>query len=372
MDTRIAALVVLGAFVLGESAAAQDRAFAPRRLAASELKVSVPQTALDEQFQALAAMPFVEVEYSRLGNISRLKGQTHLLVSGQGRSVQFDQSADEIFQKLRTLLVARGTEKLIVRSSLEYADGTLLSVKLGQTIRDVPVEGAFIELAIDTATGEIVEGSFQFVPDQGLPTDPKLAAQEAFRAATEALEASGKAAKGTVTQGHAPVLKYYCPFRRADVPRLTWEVYAAYPSPADDEGSVIVVIDAVTGELIDIRSSSAHAVSWPAWTAFNAEPKPATDQFPNGLGTTTDSVASATWQNAAQADQAWGDYGLGRTPRQIDVVVHYGTGFPTRVLRLASRDTGCISGTAPHPEPTSPDRSAYQETSLHTSTIIRD
>ena len=249
MDTRIAALVVLGVIALGESTLAQDRAFAPRRVSASELKISVPQAALDQQFQALAAMPSVEVEYSRLGNISRLKGRTHLLISDQGRSVQFDQSADEIFQKLRILLVASGTEKLIVRSSLEYADGTLLSLKLAQTIRDVPVEGAFIELAIDTATGEIVEGSFLFVPDQGLPTEPKIGAQEAFRVATEALEASGKAAKGTVVPGHAPVLKYYRPFRRGDVPRLTWEVYAAYPSHADDEGSVIVVIDAVTGEL---------------------------------------------------------------------------------------------------------------------------
>jgi hypothetical protein len=138
----------------------------------------------------------------------------------------------------------------------------LLSLKLAQTIRGLPVEGTDTQLEIDTATGEIVSGSFLFVPDQGLPTKPRIAAQEAFRLATEALEATNKAAKGTVTQPHAPVLKYYRPYRSGDVPTLIWEVYAAYPSHGGiDGGSVIVVIDALTGQSIDIRPASVHAVS---------------------------------------------------------------------------------------------------------------
>jgi hypothetical protein len=259
MDIRIAAAVVLGTIALGTSAPAQDRAFAPRRVSASELKIPVPQAALDQQFRALKAMPSIEVEYSRLGSISRLQGQTHLFISATGRSKSFDQSADEIIQKLRPVLLARGTEKLITRSSYEHPDGRLLSLKLGQTIRGLPVEGTDVQLEIDTATGEIVSGSFVFVPDHGLPTEPRIGAQEAFRVATEAVEETHKAAKGAVTQPHAPVLKYQRPYRSGDVPRMIWEVYAAYPAQGGvDGGTVIVVIDAVTGELRDMRTASVH------------------------------------------------------------------------------------------------------------------
>jgi hypothetical protein len=215
------------------------------------------------------------------------------------------------------VLVARGTEKLITRSSYQYPDGRLLSLKLGQTIRGLPVEDTDVQLVIDTETGEIVSGSFLFVPDHGLPAEPRITAQEAFRVAAEAVQEIHKTAKGAVTQPRAPVLKYQRPYRRADVPRMIWEVYAAYPAQGGgDEGTVIVVIDAVTGELRDIRTASVHAVNWPAWTAFNATPSSAS--FPDGLGSTTDSLASATWTNAAQADTAWGDYGLGRTTREIE------------------------------------------------------
>jgi hypothetical protein len=301
MYIRIAAAVVLGAVVLGASAPAQDRGFAPRRVSASELKIPVPQAALDQQFQALKAMPSIEVEYSRLGNISRLQGQTHLFISATGRSVAFDQPADEIIQKLRTVLVARGTEKLITRSSYQHPDGKLLSLKLGQTIRGLSVEGTHVQLEIDTETGEIVSGSFLFVPDHGLPTEPLIAAEEAFRVATEAVQETHKAAKGTVTQPRAPVLKYQRPYRRGDVPRMIWEVYAAYPAQGVDGGTVIVVIDAVTGELRDMRTASVHAVNWPAWTAFNA--RPSSTSFPDGLGSTTETRSGREVSSACERNR---------------------------------------------------------------------
>ncbi len=325
MDKRITALVILGIATLG--AAAQDRAFAPRRLASADLKVPVPQAALDLQFQAFSAMPGVEVEYSRFGSVQRLKGQTQLFVSKAGRSVQFEQPADEIFSKLRPVLAAKGTEQLIVRSVLEHADGRLLSLKMSQTIRGLPVVAGDAQPEIDTATGEIVSASFFFVPDQGLPTKPRISAQEAFRVAAATLEATDKAAKGTVKQSMAPTLKYYRPHRRTDAPTLIWEVYAHYRPSNDDvnQQSATVLVDAIQGWTIDAFPDTATAVNWPGWTAFNAAP--VTASFPNGLGLTTDSVASATWLNLAQADQAWADYGLGLTPRDLYLVVHYGSGF---------------------------------------------
>lgn len=325
MDKRITALVILGIVTL--TSTAQDRGFAPRRLVSADLKVPVPQAALDLQYQALAAMPGVEVEYSRFGSVRRLKGPTQLFISKAGRSVQFEQPADEIFTKLRPVLAAKGTEKLIVRSVYEHPDGRLLSLKMVQTIRGLPVVASDAQLEIDTATGEIVSASFFFVPDHGLPTKPRIPAQEAFRVAAEALEATDKAAKGSVTRPMAPTLKYYRPHRKTDAPTLIWEVYAHYrPSNGDvNQQSAIVLVDAIEGWTIDALPDTANAVNWPAWTAFNATP--ATASFPNGLGLTTDGVASATWLNLAQADQAWADYGLGLTPRDLYLVVHYGSGF---------------------------------------------
>lgn len=315
MKTRIVAaalITTLGTFTF-ETAAPQELK-APRRLAPTEVKLPVSDAALQSQFDQLRAMPAVQVEYSPLGSVKRVRGRTGVIITPAGRGVKFGQSADEIFAMLRGVLLAKGTEKLIVRNTMQFPDEGKMTVRMEQTIRGIPVEGSDAQVEIDTQTGEILLASFFFVPDQGLPTKPKLSAAEAFVRAAQSLEESDKAEKGSVQQGLAPHLKYYRPHRASELPRLVWAVGTSYVpknTTAQNEEAV-VLIDAIKGEIVELLPSVAHAVNWPAYTAFNAQP--ASQGFPNGLGSTTDAVASTAWNNLARADVAWADYGLGPTP----------------------------------------------------------
>jgi hypothetical protein len=340
MKTRIAAtalMITLGTFTF--EAAAQQELRSPRRLTPTELKLPVPDAALQSQFDQLRAMPAVQVEYSSLGSVKRVHGRTGVIITSAGRGVKFGQSADEIFARLRGILLAKGTEKLIVRNTMQFPNEGKMTIRLEQTIRGIPVEGSDAQIEIDTRTGEIILASFFFVPDQGLPSQPKLSASDAFVRAARSLEESDKAEKGSVQQGATPQLKYYRPHRASDVPRLVWAVGTSYvpKNPTAQNEEAIMLIDAIMGEIVELLPSVAHAVNWPAFTALNAQP--ASGGFPNGLGSTTDAVASAAWNNLARADVAWADYGFGPTPRQVEVVVHYGTGyFNAKTDRSQSRN----------------------------------
>ena len=255
MKIRIAAAaltIALSAFTY--EAAAQQELRAPRRLAPSELKLPVPDAALQSQFDQLRAMPAAQVEYSPLGSVKRLQGRTGVIITPAGRAVKFGQAADEIFARIRGVLLAKGTEKLIVRNTMQFPNEGKMTVRMEQTIRGIPVEGSDAQIEIDTRTGEIILASFFFVPDHGLPSQPKLSASDAFVRAARSLEESDKAEKGSVHQGAAPQLKYYRPHSASDVPRLVWAVGTSYvpKNPAAQNEEAIVLIDAIKGEIVEL------------------------------------------------------------------------------------------------------------------------
>jgi hypothetical protein len=247
MRTCIATLLLLTSFHPAASVAAQDAAFAPVRLRTEQLRIPIPQTVLDRQFQALSRMPGIEVEYDRFGSITRLKGHTRLFTSVAGRSVKEDEPANEIFARLSPLLAAKGTEMLVVGTALR-GDRRLWRLFLRQTIRGRPVSYSGGTVVIDATSGEIVEASFTFVPDFGLPAKPKVDAAHAMRVAAEAVESPSQAAKGTVDV-RPPALMYFRSPRPREPTALVWEVRTHYrPQGADpNDGDTIILVDALEG-----------------------------------------------------------------------------------------------------------------------------
>ena len=83
-------------------------------------------------------MPAVRVEYSPLGSVKRLEGRTGVIITPAGRGVKFGQSADEIFARIRGVLLAKGTEKLIVRHTMQFPNEGKMTVRMEQPFAEFP------------------------------------------------------------------------------------------------------------------------------------------------------------------------------------------------------------------------------------------
>jgi hypothetical protein len=266
MRIGIAKLLLLGTVGLFAAVAAQDSRFVPRRFDAKKLRLPVPQEAIDRQFTALSRMQGVEVEYTLFGSVGRLKGHTNLFISPVGQSVPRFEPANEIFAKLSTVLAAKGTEMLVVHWTsggwprAPLANSPPLQMGMAQTIRGWTVRNAGGQISIDPSTGEIIEATFTFIPDYGLPAKPRIGPEQAARLAAGAVEAPKWAAIGSVDTSRRE-LKYHCPYRRREKCTLVWEVHTFYRSLDTDPygGTTIILVDAIEGRAMEASPVVYHA-----------------------------------------------------------------------------------------------------------------
>lgn len=222
----------------------------PRRLEPNDTRQSIPQSALDRQYEALSAMPAAEVVYGPLGTVKYLAGHTGITLSSNAQSLQHGDSGEEFYEKLRSALLAKGTETLRVRSNANPAGSRYRTIGLDQSIRGMAVLGSDVQIRFDQSTGLVESLSASFVPDYGLPTEPKLSAGEAFLSAARNVEGAGRAERGSVRRVGDPTLAYQSPTDDADEPRLVWAVAIEYRTPEGEVTSSSARIDAVDGSLV--------------------------------------------------------------------------------------------------------------------------
>lgn len=222
----------------------------PRRLNPNDTRQSVPQSALDRQYQALSAMPAAEVVYGPLGSVKYLSGHTGITLSLNIHSLKHGDSGKEFYEKLRSALLAKGTETLRVRSNANPAGSRYRTIGLDQSIRGIPVLGSDVQIRLDQSTGLLESLSATFVPDYGLPTEPKLTAGQAFLSAARMLETAGRAERGSVRRVGDPLLAYQSPTDDADNPRLIWAVAIEYRTPEGEVQNSSARIDVVDGSLV--------------------------------------------------------------------------------------------------------------------------
>jgi len=75
-----------------------------------------PLVKREAQLQAVSAMPQVDVEYGAVGRIRRVEGHSGIFVPSVARLKQGDK-ATELLQRVKGLLMASGSESLIVKAS---------------------------------------------------------------------------------------------------------------------------------------------------------------------------------------------------------------------------------------------------------------
>jgi hypothetical protein len=76
--------------------------------------------AREAQFQAISAMPQVDVEYGSVGRIRSIEGHTGIYLPGIARLKQ-GENATELLQRLRGLLMASGSESLLCSLGRDHA-----------------------------------------------------------------------------------------------------------------------------------------------------------------------------------------------------------------------------------------------------------
>jgi hypothetical protein len=166
----------------------------PVSLLGTVLEGRISREALETQFRALQAMPDVWVEYSAFGAPTSISGDLDLVLPDSAVHLKAFDPVPQLLALLGPLLLARGTESLQILNNVvhdplpERADLRHLvrrRIDLLQSIRGIPViphamSVARIEIEADPVSGEITRISGRFLPDWGLPTEPKISAKEAI------------------------------------------------------------------------------------------------------------------------------------------------------------------------------------------------
>lgn len=146
------------------------------------------QAALDEQALFLQRMPGVQVQYGKNGAVRSLKGQTGIFLGSGLAGFEVGKPSRELLTGLGPALLAAGTEELRVfrvaphaakADPVERQSSPERTIKTRQYIRGREVEMSSVNISLNTQTNEIVEVFADFLPDRGLPAEPKLSASEA-------------------------------------------------------------------------------------------------------------------------------------------------------------------------------------------------
>jgi hypothetical protein len=241
-------IAVCSAFfgALAQASATELNPGAPVIRKASDLALPVDAEALERQYLALSAMPSVRVVYSALGPVRSVQGSTGILLSRSTRDLALHQDAPEVLQKLKDVLLATGTETLVVRLNRAGALGRTL--RLEQFIGDIPVLYGGVKIGVNDATGLVDGFSATFIPDRGLPRRPTLTEAEASKRVAAHLVARGIAKPGSV-KTYTATLAYTGTHPDSQSVHLVWAVPVSY-APVRERSHDQIWIDAINGEIV--------------------------------------------------------------------------------------------------------------------------
>lgn len=171
-------------------------------------------------------------------------------------------------------MLAAGSENLQVA-----ADGTdefYRDVTLSQSIRGIPVVRSMIRLRIDKHTGRVLEFGAGFIPDRGLPKEPKLTAAAAQQKVRAQLEAAMVAKPGTVRFGPTATLAYLAMSEEKPA-RLEWETTLSYTRELGGQSIADKVwVDAIDGTIASREPFDKHNTVWKPYPGS----APARTQYP--------------------------------------------------------------------------------------------
>ena len=100
----------------------------------------------EAQHRALSAMPPVDVEYRAFGRIRQVEGSSGIRLSNTV-GLRAGDKATELLEKLRALLMANGSESLVVKMSTRSPKGDGQFILTQQVIGGIPVLDARVNVS---------------------------------------------------------------------------------------------------------------------------------------------------------------------------------------------------------------------------------
>lgn len=201
------------------------------------LEVS-PDDILLDQLQAarLAEIPELKVEFDERRVPTRLEGRLGFY-SGDAPEIELPR----LLQELGPAFRAAGTEEL-TQSSAHVNSVGIGVYRIAQSINGLWVHGASFMIITDANTGEITRIKSKFLPDRGLPNEPKIPAAVATEMAAEDVAFAENAQLQDIEVVDEPELVYHIGGH------LAWRLILQYRIN-DQHGKEMVVIDALDGTL---------------------------------------------------------------------------------------------------------------------------
>lgn len=220
------------------------------------------QATLDAQAAFLKRMLGTEIRFGENGAISRLRGRTGIVLPSGLAQFKVGQASKEVLEHLGPALLAAGTEELRVTSiakeagkadPVERQSSPERGVRFVQFIRGRQVQDSGLNIVINQQTNEITLVVANFLPDRGLPQEPKLSGAEARAKVESAMRQGGlEEARRFDFQDGPPSLAYT--FEEIGDNggiggALVW-VFPIVTAGQPGEASV----NAITGEVVRLRS----------------------------------------------------------------------------------------------------------------------
>lgn len=307
----------------------------------TDVAVPIDAETLDRQYRALSSMPSVKVAYSALGPVRSVEGATGIVLSSPARNLKAGDNASEVLQKFKDVLLAAGTETLKVRGIQLSATGRHRYIDTDQIINGIPVLYGNVSLRFEEGSGLVDSLGANFLPDRGLPRQPKISEADAAKRVAQYLVESGQAKPGSV-ETSAPTLAYHGTHPGSTRGRLVWAVPANYNSSQDG----MFWIDAVDGEYVGSDALSKQAALL-IYSANHAAPS--SGSFPNGLtllfehpGSSADPLAMNAYNNMLDSLQAMEVAGSWLQIDKLGLIVHYGTSILEHAKNATYNRTGGI------------------------------
>jgi hypothetical protein len=247
--------VFLGLLTL--ASAAEREAGPPVERHVSDVALPVDAETLNRQYVALSSMPSVTVVYSALGPVRSMEGATGIELSSQTRNLERGQAAPEVLQKFKDVLLAAGSETLKVRRN-ERPPGQYRYLATDQFINGIPVLYGSVSVRIEEATGLVEALGANFLPDRGLPRQPKLSEADAAKRVEQHLVERREAKRGSV-ETSTVTLAYHGTNPGSIRGRLVWAVRARWPGSDGHFDDGIFVIDAIDGDYVGSDAASKEA-----------------------------------------------------------------------------------------------------------------
>ena len=273
----------------------------------------------EAQHRALLAMPQIDAEYGSYGRLRKAEGRTGIYLPGI-KTLQKGDNASGLLKRLSGLLMASGSESLVIEVSGPTPIGRGYFAFADQAIQGIPVIDARVNVVVSD-DGEIQTINSLFVPQGGASSTPDLSAQAA-KAKLQQQLTDMQASVVLQTDGS---LAFWTNDGEERIPRLLWMFNGVYTKDGSSQ-LMRFGVDATTGEVRTTQPLSSHLNRSAYTNGYRSDlvtPVPSALLWTEGNPNSNDAQALSMYDLVVHPIQTWWPGGHAFAYDSVGVIAHY-------------------------------------------------